>query len=64
MLQDGRVIAIDSGMLGGTMFPNGVPSALEILDGKFTAIYEGKRDVLITPGPGGASAEPPLQTQR
>jgi len=63
-LQEGRVIAIDSGMLGGEMFKNGVPSALEILDGKFTAIYEGKRDVLITPGQGGAPAAPPLPTRR
>lgn len=47
-MQDGRVIAIDSGMLGGTMFPDGVPSALEIEGGKFTAVYQGKRDVLFT----------------
>jgi len=47
-MQDGRVIAIDSGMLGGDMFPNGVPSALEIEAGKFTAVYEGKREPVIT----------------
>ena len=55
-MQDGRVIAIDSGMLGGTMFPDGVPSALEIEGGKFTAVYEGKRDVLITPDPAAATS--------
>jgi len=63
-LQDGRVIAIDSGMLGGRMFPDGEPSALEIQDGKFTAIYVGKRDVLITTGQGGALDAPLLPTRR
>lgn len=49
---DGRILAIDSGMLGGDFFPEGVASALEIDNGTFTAIYEGKREVLIKqPGP-------------
>ena len=47
---DGRILAIDSGMLGGEFFSEGVPSALEIDKGTFTAIYQGKRDVLIKPG--------------
>ena len=57
-MQDGRVIAIDSGMLGGEMFPNGVPSALEIENGKFTAIYEGKRDEVVI------TRDPPASTRR
>ena len=40
----GRVVAIDTGMLAGEYFPNGVPSALEIKDGVGTAIYVGKRE--------------------
>ena len=42
----GRVIELDTGMLGGTFFPAGRASALEIRDGRFTAIYEDKREVL------------------
>ena len=45
-MQDGRVIVIDSGMLNGTWYPNGVPSALEIDKGTFTAVYQGKREPL------------------
>jgi hypothetical protein len=40
----GKVIAIDTGMLDGEFFPNGVPSALEIKGGVGTAIYIGKRE--------------------
>ena len=40
----GRVIAIDTGMLGGTFFPNGVPSALEIAGDTRTAIYIGRKE--------------------
>jgi hypothetical protein len=43
----GRVIQIDTGMLGGTFFPAGRAAALEIRGGQFTAIYEDKREVLI-----------------
>jgi hypothetical protein len=43
---NGRVIGIDTGMLGGEFYPNGVASALEIKDGVATAIYIGRRDVL------------------
>jgi hypothetical protein len=40
----GRVIAIDTGMLGGTFYPGGVPSALEIAGETRTSIYIGKRE--------------------
>ena len=43
----GRVIQLDTGMLGGTFFPAGRAAALEIRGGQFTAIYEDKREVLI-----------------
>ena len=55
-LYDGRILAIDSGMLGGDFFPEGVPSALEIDKGTFTAIYVGKREVLIKPDPAATRA--------
>jgi Calcineurin-like phosphoesterase len=42
----GRVIQLDTGMLGGRFFPAGRASALEILDGRITAIYEDRRDPL------------------
>jgi hypothetical protein len=42
----GRVIQLDTGMLGGRFFPAGRASALEILDGRVTAIYEDRRDLL------------------
>ncbi len=44
---DGRVLQIDTGMLGGDVFTGGAPSALEIQAGTFTAIYPGAREVLI-----------------
>jgi hypothetical protein len=42
----GRVITIDTGMLGGTFYPNGVPSALEIAGETMTAVYIGKKEPL------------------
>jgi hypothetical protein len=42
----GRVVQIDTGMLGGTFYPGGRPSALEIKDGRFEAIYEDGREPL------------------
>jgi hypothetical protein len=42
----GRVVVIDSGMLGGTSFPGGAPSALEIEGGSWTAIYLDRREPL------------------
>jgi hypothetical protein len=43
----GRVIHLDTGMLGGSSFPRGRASALEIDGATFTAIYEDRRDVLL-----------------
>jgi len=42
----GRVVQIDTGMLDGEFYPGGVPSALEIHGDVWTAIYEGRREVL------------------
>ena len=42
----GRVVQLDTGMLDGSFFPGGRPSALEIRDGKLTAIYEDRREEL------------------
>jgi hypothetical protein len=46
---DGRLVQIDTGMLGQKFYPDGAPSALEIRDGKFTAIYLGAREVIAGP---------------
>ncbi len=43
---DGRVVQIDTGMLGGAFYPGGRASALEIQDGRFVAIYEDGREPL------------------
>jgi hypothetical protein len=43
---DGKLIPIDTGMLGGANYPFGAASALEIVGDTWTAIYEGKREVL------------------
>jgi hypothetical protein len=43
---DNRLFPIDTGMLGGVNYPDGRASALEIVGDTFTAIYEGKREVL------------------
>jgi len=42
----GRVVQIDAGMLDGTFFPGGVPSALEIDHGVMTAVYLDRREPL------------------
>jgi hypothetical protein len=42
----GRVIAIDTGMLGGASYPRGVASALEIRGDELTAVYEDRREAL------------------
>ena len=44
---DGRVFQIDTGMQPAYV-PTGVASALEIAHGVFTAIYEDRREVLVT----------------
>jgi hypothetical protein len=43
------VFLIDTGM-SSTFFPGGRASALEIRDGRFTAIYAGERTTLFEPG--------------
>jgi hypothetical protein len=41
---DGRIFQTDTGMLAGAFYSGGVPSALEIKDATFTAIYVGRRE--------------------
>lgn len=43
----GRVVQLDTGMLGGAFYPAGRASALEIRDGQFTAIYDDRRELLF-----------------
>ena len=45
----GRVVQIDTGMLNGTFFPGGVPSALEVKGEAMAAIYLDRREPLATP---------------
>jgi hypothetical protein len=45
----GRVVQIDTGMLNGTFFPNGVPSALEVKGATMEAVYLDRREPLATP---------------
>jgi hypothetical protein len=42
----GRVVQIDTGMLGGSFYPGGGPSALEIQGATMTAIYPSGRERL------------------
>lgn len=44
----GRVLQIDTGMLGGKSYPGGGPSALEIHGDTITAIYPNRREPLGT----------------
>jgi hypothetical protein len=46
---DGRVVQIDTGMLDGTFFPGGAPSALEIRGSTLAAIYSDHRENLQVP---------------
>ena len=48
---DNRIFQIDAGMLDGEFYPGGQPVALEIDNGTFTAIYLGKREVLVPGSP-------------
>jgi calcineurin-like phosphoesterase family protein len=48
---DGRVIQIDTGMLGGAFYPGGMPSALEIRGETLTAIYQSGREPLSAGAP-------------
>lgn len=43
---DGRVIALDTGMLGEPFYPGGVAAALVISGGTYTAVYEGRTEPL------------------
>jgi hypothetical protein len=42
----GRIVQLDTGMLNGSFYPGGRASALEIRDGKLSAIYEDRREEL------------------
>jgi hypothetical protein len=42
----GRVVQMDSGMLDGTFFPGGAPSALVIEGASMTAVYLDRREPL------------------
>lgn len=53
---DGRVVQIDTGMLGGEHYPGGVTSALEIRGDTLTAIYESGRERLGSLAPAAATA--------
>ena len=46
---DGRVILIDTGMVGGEFYKGGVPSALEWHGNTLTAIYLDRREPLSAP---------------
>jgi hypothetical protein len=46
---DGRVILIDTGMVGGEFYKGGVPSALEWSGNALTAIYLDRREPLSAP---------------
>ena len=45
----GRVVLIDTGMLNGEFYPDGLPSALELRGDTLTAIYEDRREPLTAP---------------
>ena len=46
---DGRVILIDTGMVGGEFYKGGVPSALEWSGNTLSAIYLDRREPLAVP---------------
>ena len=46
---DGRIILIDTGMVGGEFYKGGVPSALEWSGSTLTAIYLDRREPLAAP---------------
>ena len=43
---EGRIVQIDTGMLGGTFYPGGVPSAIEIRGNAMRAIYTNRSEPL------------------
>jgi hypothetical protein len=53
---DGRVILIDTGMVGGEFYKGGVPSALEWHGDMLTAIYLDRREPLAAPALQSAAA--------
>ena len=53
---EGRVLPIDTGMLGGTFYKGGRASALEINGSTVTAIYEDGRQPLTVPALAPAAA--------
>jgi hypothetical protein len=53
----GRVVQIDTGMLDGDFYPEGVASALEIQRDALTAIYEDRRERIEVPALGLAANE-------
>lgn len=57
----GRVIQIDTGMLGGSFFPGGEASAIEIRGDALTAIYQRGREPLpaLAAAPAAAAAPAP-----
>lgn len=55
----GRVIQIDTGMVGGSFFPNGAAAALEIQGSAVTAVYLDRREPLPTPALDSVSAPSP-----
>jgi hypothetical protein len=60
----GRVVQLDTGMLGGIFYPAGRASALEIRNGQFTAIYEDRRAVVQDRGREVTSLEDPARVGR
>jgi len=61
---DGRVFLIDTGMLDGSFFPGGRPSALEISDGVVSAIYPGRRREVLERAPAKKVAARPVPSRR
>lgn len=53
----GRIVQIDTGMLGGEFFPGGRPSALEIKGDVWTAIYQDGRQP-VNKGPSLLQSQP------
>jgi hypothetical protein len=60
----GRVILIDTGMVGGEFYKGGVPSALEWQGSMLTAIYLDRREPLAAPALQAAAAPAPAPASR
>jgi len=59
---EGKVFLIDTGMLS-SFYPGGRPSALEVQDGRFTAVYTDQRKVLLDPEPAPLLSTPAQETR-